>query len=98
MAEERERRAKPRWMSVLGFAIVCFFIQSAFIIAFFVHRYAGTPGLEWYIQHPLEALRIVISEFIGQPMLIVGLLLVILNALVLGFAVDLVLSYLKKKS
>lgn len=85
-------------MSVPVFTIVCFFIQSAFIIAFLVHRYVGTPGLEWYIQHALETLRIVISEFIGQPMLIVGRFLLIINALVLGLAIDFAPGHPKKNS
>lgn len=38
------------------------------------------------------------SEFIGQPMLIVGLLLVIINALVLDLAIDFALGHPKKNS
>lgn len=85
-----------RWMRILAFATVYFIIHLIFFILFIMQRFTGTPEASWYLQHPLEALRIMIFELGDNPILIIPFFLLAFYALIFGFVTDLALSFLKR--
>jgi len=79
-------------MKVLAFAIVYFIVH--FIFMFNIQHLWGTPEFQWYLHHPLEALRIIFSEVADNPLMILPFFILAFYALLLGFITDTALSYL----
>jgi len=82
-------------LRILVFAIIYFIIH--FIFLFNIQRLWGTPEAQWYLRHPLEALRMIFSEVVHNPLMILSFLILVSYALILGLITDAALSYLIRR-
>jgi hypothetical protein len=90
-----------RWIRVLGFATIYFFIYLiSFIIHFLYslgsHMTVYSFTLEWLFYHdfPWFALRIILTELTRNSL---SILIAILCSFILGFTTDWVLRTLKRR-
>jgi len=91
---------KTRWIRVLVFASIYFFLYAVSVVFFMINSYAGSSELTWYLQNPWIALRtifdFVLFELPRSPLLMFTLFTLILNSLILGFITDWVFRILKR--
>jgi len=91
---------KMRWMRVLVFASIYFFLCAISVVFFMIKSYSGSSELTWYLQNPWIALRtifgFILSELPRSPLLMFTLFTLILNSLILGFITDWVFRILKR--
>ncbi len=85
------------WMRIFAFAFIYFVIHLIFFVTFIVRTYMGMPEASWYLQHPFEALRIIVLEATRNLMLTFPFFLLAIYSVVIGFATDLVWTYLVKR-
>ena len=87
-----------RWMRVLGFATIYFFIYIISLTIYFLyliesHMTVYSYTLTWVLMHPELAIRIMFMELTRTPL---SISIVILCSFILGFATDWVLRNLKR--
>jgi len=91
---------KMRWIRVLVFAAIYFFLCVISVVFFMIKSYSGSSELTWYLQNPWIALRtifgFILSELPRSPLLMFTLFTLILNSLILGFITDWVFRILKR--
>lgn len=87
-----------RWIRVLVFATIYFFIFVISAVSFMLKSYSEVQPAEltWYLQHPWIASRAILRELIQSPLLMLSLFLMILYSFVLGFVTDWVMGILKR--
>jgi hypothetical protein len=84
-------KSKMRWIRVLGFATIYFFIYVISAVFFIIKSHVGSSELTWYLQHPWIALRTIFDELTRSPLLMFLLLIMIISSFILGFVTDWVL-------
>jgi len=91
---------RMRWIRVLGFATVYFFMYVTSAVFFLIKSHSGSSELAWYLQNPWLALHTIFSfilyELPRNPLLMLTLFTIILNSFILGFITDWILRILKK--
>jgi len=95
------RHVDKRWIRVLGFATIYFFLFVISAILFMIKSLSGssqiTEYFQYYIQNPLKIILIMFAELTQSPLLMLTLLSLILLSLILGFITDQVLHILLRK-
>jgi len=89
-----------RWIRVLGFATIYFFVYVISAILFMIKSLSDssqiTGYLQYYLQNPLKTILIMFAELTQSPLLMLTLFIVILNSFILGFVTDWVFRVLKR--
>ncbi|MEM2922664.1 MAG: hypothetical protein QXF26_10175, partial [Candidatus Bathyarchaeia archaeon] len=54
-----------RWIRVLGFAAVYFFLSVTSVVIFTIRSYSGSSSeLKWYLQNPWNTLHAIFGELV----------------------------------
>lgn len=86
-----------RWIRVIGFASIYFFIDVASMVFVTIQSLAGSPDLTWYLEHPWATILTVFAELARSPLLMLTFLILVLQSFILGFLTDWVLRVLRGK-
>ena len=90
-----------RWLRVLGFAAICFFLYTILYWTYFLcliasHRTVYSYDLMWVLMNPELALSILFRELTRDPL---SLIVVISSSFILVFIIDqLSRTMLRRKS